>query len=504
MKRLCVGIFFFIFCTQFLSVAQTPVVQEVGPQLQQIIAIRRAVEVMAAHMGSMDQALQNINQMEQETHNISFQLLKMNSLVQHGELLTGAEAQKAMSTMSITSPPHFNPDTQQFEDGGFDFVGNIWVSSDDMLDTVVVPPRKIVPISDPSIIRQIKSDWLQRIEEPEGKAVMLGYLDPLSAFWSIDQRLTWKQQLYSRFYQADLIPTQTPNVIMRPYELLDSYYMGLPKVEFYLLNGASHYNPCTGSGSVNDGPVYLDLNNTVSSGYSQAIDQYNRRNPGSAKLNPYKSYANLVVPGLRQMVLNQELQIGEVPSDAQLKRALEIAPSLKQDMLDRVAAVKLLYPYNSQSKVLDASQPAESSEYVFSIGLHPEDEDRFIRRTTMSQERLREITMQLNIETTLLGYTKDLMTSLTNILHESQALASQLTQQNAIPELSLLIQGTQQDLETQQRNVSDILRAMDNLHSSRHKEIVDLMDFVHQARDQIQSMSDGGVISSAYYYNSKH
>lgn len=246
-----------------------------------------------------------------------------------------------------------------------------------------------------------------------------------------------------------------PNVVIRPYapETDDLYYdtffkksAGIGRAVFYTEAGKKKYEVYLGDlgklGSVLGDKIEpsINLNNSLSKGYKQAYDDflknYEKQNKGAK--NPYKDYADKIVPGLAVMHANGELAGASTLTNDQIRRAMELTaksgqlsstnvPSLfdvtgvteldkkaaeAKAALEKASGTSGKTEDEFGSQTTDLNQ-ASGKKYVVVVGLDPVREEGPARQALSGKiQELQKLQAEYAITKASIAYNQGVLTSI--------------------------------------------------------------------------------------------
>jgi len=474
-------------------------VSEDGAQLTLIQDLQALTTKIQSDQALIQEHLARIRAMEEGSKAVALAMAQMNSLVNHGQLLT----QNQNGQNQSTSANGLQYNGQNFIGGNYQFIDNIMgqngpIALDRMLPTTLVPlagglvqqaqqsVSNFANSAPSSLLSATMSSLMGNLSQNGGSSVSN------VASQAIGQLLQGSSGSISSGMMGD-------GVFLRPYAgVIDDAYQALVEngtptqiTQFFsdANLGGSGYNTILGSTN-NPNLTMVNMDNVLSAGASQAVQSYLQSNSSTGS-NPYQGYANQLLPQLASMISQAVPGTQLIPTAQQIASAQQNSSSSNTpSSFPSLFSGNLASTASSNANPLFGSLSSSTNDYsqqaVAAVTLPAAQAQAYQRRIAESDQKLIEITQELNTQQQAQQYTQQILQSLTQIHQQAQGIQQQLNSvdPNSIPELTTMIRDVQGDVESRQHDLSTLSLNIEKLNQELHTEILNRANYVDQIKKE--------------------
>lgn len=469
--------------------------------------IRQSVgDTLGSDTTKIREATMHLDKMETESKKIALQMARMTALKDHGSLITNVKSDGSFTTASA--------DGLGFD--GSSLLGGNFGSVDDVISQggqlvgggIDQAPRMLFPCTNGECgalgnlaNNLLSGDQGKGIVRSFANAMMEQFGDKLGSFQEPVQSLI-NTVLGGKGSDGSVSPLGD-NEVLRTYVAgADDAYQslvlngtGADRTLFYSNDVySSGYDPAFGGSLGNFTAV--DMDDVLSLGYKSAYDAWNAANPNSTVANPYANYAELVAPGLMELYRLGVIKDGDTLSNEVISRAMTLTASVNSNLMDAVSPLVTVDVGDSITGGLVSTDEfgtdtgvADDTENQFggmvqSIGLPKEKHAQYMARVKKGIQRLEENQKEYDNQEAALKYTKSLVESLGKLQQEAMGIANSLTEENAIPQITQLINDVNKEIADRQSGISRLTRTLDRLKMERYAVVIDLESYVSSVRNE--------------------
>ena len=246
----------------------------------------------------------------------------------------------------------------------------------------------------------------------------------------------------------------------------------------------------------------INMNDALSGGAYNAVSAYNSQVGGGP--NPYATFAPTVAPLLPDFANNvSPSNILEIPSNA-VNSAKSVPPinlmacgtleeARGKKEMTRFAAI--FAPFDRHKKDSDEYMKvqdtgATSQPMVMVFGLTKSQNDDLMARVRNSDTQVQQGRSVIVMDQLMLQYSRNVLTASNNLRNALQKTSSNMTNQNAIESVAMMIQNCDNMALVLQRQIADYATDIQRLLTEQHKELVARDEVVSKAVDDVNSSVD--------------
>lgn len=300
-----------------------------------------------------------------------------------------------------------------------------------------------------------------------------------------------------------------PGVFVRPKTEADSLFEEMvigpnatagSQVAFYAaaaVYGNSQYDPCWGFSPKAEYTLPVNVNNMLSKGAYEAVEDYNRKHGGGS--NPYANFGKSIAPVIAEIVGKTQAGQNLVITKADLDRASSMesvgfksAPKTPQAWVDMFARSEKAEADYIRAAASATATPASEDLFVL-FGLNKRDTKIYGTKIMANSTRLSQNNKTLLTQVCLMEYNKNALKAVVDLVDALEQLGKSTSEKNIVEMLPVFRDNAQNQILVLQNRIGQLQAQVDDLLKERHEALAERQKTIEEYQKLIEENSKGQV-----------